>query len=70
MEKTITGQGPCMVPRIRLLISKDCTLQFILRTLKTHHHNFAIFSQTVNMIGKLPAAFNVQLIIGMDQTLI
>ena len=40
------------------------------RTLKTHHYNFSIFSQTVNAIEKLLAAFNVQLKIGMNQTLI
>ena len=33
---------------------------YILEDLKTHHHNFAIFSQTVNAIEKLLAALNVQ----------
>ena len=40
-----------------------------LRTLKTHKHNFAIFSQTVNAIENLLAAFNVQPKIGMNQSL-
>ena len=35
-----------------------------------HHHIFALFLQTVYEIEKLPAAFNVQLIIGMDQSFI
>ena len=39
-------------------------------TLKAHHHNIAIFSQTVNEIEKLLAALNVQLNIGMNQSLI
>ena len=35
-----------------------------------HHPNFAIFSQTVNAIEKLLEAFNVQLKIGMNRSLI
>ena len=42
----------------------------ILEDFKTHHHNFAIFSQTVNANEKLLAAFNVQFKIGMNQSLI
>ena len=38
--------------------------------MKTHHHTFAIFSQTVNAIEKLLAALNVQLKIDMIQSLI
>ena len=40
------------------------------RTFKTHHHHFAIFSQMVYAIEKLLASFNVQLKIGMNQSLI
>ena len=35
------------------------TAMIYTKTLKTHHHNFAIFSQTVNAIENLLAAFNV-----------
>ena len=41
---------------------------YILEDFLTHHNNFAIFSQTVNAIEKLLAAFNVQLKIGMNQS--
>ena len=41
-----------------------------LRTLKTHHHIFAFFLQTVYAIEKLLAGFNVQPRIGMNQSLI
>ena len=34
------------------------------RTLKTHHHNFALFLQTVYAIEKLLTGFNVQPKIG------
>ena len=34
-----------------------------------HHHNFAIFSLTVNAVEKLLAAFNVHFKIGMNQSL-
>ena len=40
------------------------------RTLKTHHHIFALSLQTVYVIEKLLAGFNVQLRIGMNQSLI
>ena len=35
-----------------------------------HHHNFAIFTQTVNAIKKLLTSLNVQLKIGMNHSLI
>ena len=38
------------------------------RTLKTHHHIFALFLQTVYAIEKLLAGFNVQPRIGMNQS--
>ena len=40
------------------------------RTLKTHHHIFALFLQTVYAIEKLFTGFNVQPRIGMNQSLI
>ena len=40
------------------------------RTLKTHHHIFALFLQTVYAIVKLLPGFNVQPKIGMNQSLI
>ena len=40
------------------------------RTLKTHHHIFALFLQTVYAIEKLLAGFNAQPRTGMNQTLI
>ena len=42
----------------------------ILEDFETQHHNFAILSQTVNAIEKVLAAFNVQLKIGMNQSLV
>ena len=39
-------------------------------TLKTHHHIFAVFLQTVYAIEKLLAGFNAQPRIGMNQSLI
>ena len=39
-------------------------------TLKTHHHIFALFLQTVYAIKKLLAGFNVLPRIGMNQSLI
>ena len=41
-----------------------------LRTLKTQHHIFALFLQTVYVIEKLLAGFNMQPRIGMNQSLI
>ena len=41
-----------------------------LRTLKTHHHIFALFLQTVYVIEKLFAGFNVQPRHGMSKSLI
>ena len=38
--------------------------------LKTHYHNSAIFSQPVNSIEFLFSVLNVQLKIGMNQSLI
>ena len=45
-------------------------LHIYLRTLKTHHHIFALFLLTFNAIEKLLAGFNVQPRIGMNQSLI
>ena len=44
----------------------------ILDDLKAHHHNFALFSQTVTvyMIEILLADLNMQLKIGINQSLI
>ena len=50
-----------------------CTLILLWKktqTLKTHYHNSAIFSQTLNAIEKLYEALNVQLKIGINQSLI
>ena len=67
-----------MVERLFLAVPRGC-LRFVivvfpdhthLLFLKTHHHNSVIFSQTVNAIEKLFAALNVQLKIGMIQSLI
>ena len=40
------------------------------RTLKTHHHIFALFLQTVYAIEKILAGFNMQPRNGMNQSLI
>ena len=49
-----------------------CTLTFFVKkqTLKTHCHNSAIFSQPVNAIELLFSVLNVQLKIGINQSLI
>ena len=41
-----------------------------MRTLKTHHHIFAIFLHTLYAIEKLLTGYNVQPRIGMNQLLI
>ena len=57
---------------VTLLLSRTGSLIFWFCdiTLITHRHNFAIFSQMVNTIEKLLAAFNMQPKICMTQSLI
>ena len=53
-----------------VILEKNLMFVLYLRTLKAHHHIFALFLQTVYAIEKLPAGFNVQPKFGMNQLLI